>query len=133
MVGWALKYNYLPTYHVFFEGAQLAVAAAENYTEVNITVRVQKTTTCGDVILSTNDNAQLSFRLHAQEVVRVLCDGDITGSFVSSNKPVAVISGNMCVKVKHLKIILTSPSSLLPPPRPPSHTQTHTHRDTDTH
>ncbi|XP_070197064.1 uncharacterized protein [Littorina saxatilis] len=80
-------------------GAQLAVAAAENDTEVTVTVRVMKTTTCGNVTLRTNAQTQLTFLLHAQEVVRVVCDGDVTGSYVTSTKPVAVVSGNVCSQV----------------------------------
>ena len=83
----------------------MAVAAAEDDTEVNVTIRVLEPTTCGNVTLSTSDRVQISFRLHAQDVVRVLCKGDITGSVVNSTKPVAVISGNVCVKVSFLKFV----------------------------
>ncbi|XP_076447071.1 uncharacterized protein LOC143284269 [Babylonia areolata] len=86
-----------------YNDAQLVVAAAENDTEVTVTVRVLKATTCGGVVLDTTDSAQMHFRLHAQDTVRVLCDGDITGSVVNSSKPVAVISGNSCAKVPTMR------------------------------
>ena len=69
----------------------MVIAAAEDDTDVNITVSVLNSTTCSDVTLR--------FRLQAQEVVRVFCDGDMTGSVVNSNKPVAVIAGNICAQV----------------------------------
>ncbi|KAL8568846.1 hypothetical protein ACOMHN_053844 [Nucella lapillus] len=82
-----------------FTDSQLVVAAAEDDTLVTVTVRVMEATMCGDVNLKIRDSAEIHFRLQAQETVRVLCDKDITGSVVTSNKPVAVISGNTCAKV----------------------------------
>ena len=79
------------------------MAAVEDDTEVIVTIRVLESTTCGNITLTTNDKAEFRFRLHAQDVMRLLCTGDITGSFVNSTKPVAVISGNVCAKVRLLK------------------------------
>ena len=71
----------------------------ENYTQVTITVRVLSPTTCGNRTLYRNNVMELRYNLHALEVVRLACDGDLTGSYVKSNKPVAVISGNTCTQV----------------------------------
>ena len=85
-----------------FLGSQILVAAAENETKVSIILKVQQNTWCGQVFIRKNDQASLRFNLQSQEVVSIICDNDVTGSYVVGSKPVAVWSGNICSSVSSL-------------------------------
>ncbi|KAK7476929.1 hypothetical protein BaRGS_00031788, partial [Batillaria attramentaria] len=80
-------------------GARVAVAAVQDGTEVMVSIRVRTTTICGTRTLLRQDSASFTFQLKAREVMLIVCDNDVTGSIVHSNKPVAVVSGNACTQV----------------------------------
>ncbi|XP_025085634.1 IgGFc-binding protein-like isoform X2 [Pomacea canaliculata] len=85
-----------------YYSGRVAVAAVENNTDITVTLRLGVAqATCGDRLVK--EGTQLTFKLQAQEVISISCDGsDFTGTVITSSKPVAVVSGNTCVQVIRL-------------------------------
>ncbi|ESO91032.1 hypothetical protein LOTGIDRAFT_163550 [Lottia gigantea] len=86
------------------DGPQIAIAAVENNTQVEIQIRCYIEVQCyhGLEVSTYQDNHVLTFLLNQHDVVNLYCIGDTTGSIVHSTKPVTVISGCDCVGGFHM-------------------------------
>ena len=95
--------------------SQFAVGSLHGETELNITLNYKNTgaiTLLGKRLTSRDT---FSTRLEKFETLQVKQDGDLTGTIITANKPIAVFSGNRCKVFPNTGSFCSHMVSQLPP------------------
>ncbi|XP_059152843.1 uncharacterized protein LOC131938722 [Physella acuta] len=80
-------------------GGEIVIVAAEDDTTVTILFNVLTSTRCLGKKTSFDRQHTMRSDLGREDVLRVFCEDDLTGSIIKSSKPVAVISGTPCAAI----------------------------------
>ncbi|XP_061179046.1 uncharacterized protein LOC133187646 [Saccostrea echinata] len=80
--------------------SQVAIAALHNDTTVKVTLKLKSKGTFLYQNLKYRNGDKINFKLNRLENFQFSHTSDLTGTFVESNKPIAVFSGNRCNKLQ---------------------------------